>query len=180
MKKIIVTLVTAITLSGCASAVRQHSLIDKKYSEIAIAAKEVAALTAIQRGQSVNIKVGDSSPSINYGKAVGKFESVEVSPTSASNFRITIAGICDCLGFRKWSAVPITYLLNDHGDVIAEGTFATPNTQLLTGKFPVAGKYKILIVADSTTKGRYLSDVSGLVIYSGLPIAPFSIPMRSH
>lgn len=180
MKQIFVTLVLAIALSGCASAVRQDSLIDKKYGELGIAAKEVAPIAAIQRGKSVNIKVGDSSPSINYGKAIGKFELVEVSPSSGGDFRIIIAGICDCLGFRKWSTVPITYLLNDQGEIIAEGSFITPSVQLLTGKFPTAGKYKVLVVADSTTEGRYLSDVSGLLIYGGLPITPFSIPMRSH
>ena len=180
MKKLIVLLAAVVVMTGCASAVRKNSLIDKKYSDISIAAKEVAALTAIQRGQSVNIKIGNSSPSISHGKAVGKFESAEISPTSAGDFRILISGICDCLGFRKRSAVPITYLLNENGKVIAEGTFLTPDSQLLAGKFPAAGKYKVLVVADSTTEGRYLSDVSGMLIYSGLPISTFSLPLRSH
>lgn len=48
---------------------------------------------------------------------------------------------------------------DDYGEIIAEGSFITPSVQLLTGKFPAAGKYKVLIVADSTTEGRYLSDV---------------------
>lgn len=97
------------------------------------------------------------------------------------SFEITVAAICDCLGFRKWSVVPYSYLFDESGNIVSTGKFATPNVQLLSGKFPAAGTYFVMIVADSVSEGKSVGEAStGILLGKGYVPDALAISIKSH
>ncbi len=174
-------LAVCLVLGGCAGVVRTDNAGDKKYSDIKSAKLDTKAIGEVTYGDFKNIKISTSSPSIDSDLLKGRYEIVSVSGEKDKSFEITVAGICDCLGFRKWSIVPHSYLVDESGNTISTGKFATPNVQLLAGNFPATGNYYVMIVADSASAGKRVGEVYAGLMAGGIykPDA-FAISMTSH
>lgn len=174
-------LAVSLVLSGCAGIVRTDNAGDKKYSDVKAAKLDTKAIGEVNYGDFKNIKISANSPSIDSASLKGRYEVVSVHGEKDKPFEITVAGICDCLGFRKWSIVPFSYLVDETGNTVSTGKFATPNVQLLAGTFPADGNYYVLIVADSVSAGKGVGEVYAGLMAGGIykPDA-FTISMTSH
>ena len=172
-------MVLSIFLVGCSTIQREESLGAQQFERLDLAIKQVKPLADIGLGSIKKVRVGDVSPMYESEKIKGRFEVLSLQAQEASDFQISIAGRCDCLGFRKWSAIPIAFLTTEDGTVVAEGKMGTPNSQSVVGRFPKAGAYKLFIAADRTQDGKKLSDIQAMYAYGGV-IAPFSLPLVAH
>jgi hypothetical protein len=182
MKALVSSVLAAcLVLSGCAGVVRTDNAGDKKYSDVKAAKLDTKAIGEVNYGDFKNIKISANSPSIDSASLKGRYEVVSVHGEKDKSFEITVAGICDCLGFRKWSIVPFSYLVDEAGNTVSTGKFAAPNVQLLSGSFPADGNYYVLIVADSTSAGRRVGEVYAGLMSGGVykPDA-FAVSMTSH
>lgn len=179
---LVLSAASLLSLTGCAGIVRSDSAGNEKYADIKSAKLGTKAIGRVENGDAKNIKISSDSPSVDYGSLKGKFEIVSVHGEKGQLFAMTVAGICDCLGFRKKSVVPFSYVLDHAGNIVSTGKFATPNVQSLTGVFPESGDYFVMVVADSTSKGKKVGEISGGLALPGAPyIADFAtLPMRSQ
>ena len=174
-------LAASLILGGCAGIVRTDNAGDKKYSDIKSAKLDTKAIGEVNNGDFKNIKISTSSPSIDSASLKGRYEIVSVSGEKDKTFEITVAAICDCLGFRKWSIVPFSYLIDESGNIVSTGKFASPNVQLLSGNFPDTGKYYVLIVADSASAGKRVGEATaGLSLGNTYTPDALTISMTSH
>lgn len=178
MKALIMFILLA-SLMGCSTIKREESLATQQYETLNLAIKQVKPLTDLAQGVVKRVRVDEASPSFESEKIKGRFEVLSLQAQEASDFQLSIAGRCDCLGFRKWSAIPIAILTTQDGAVVAEGKVGTPNGQTVSGRFPKAGTYKLFIAADRTQDGKKLSDIQAMYAYGGV-IAPFSLPLVAH
>lgn len=177
--KILMMFVLLSALMGCSTIKREESLATQQYEVLNLAVKQVKPLTELTQGAVKRVRVDEGSPTFESEKIKGRFEVLSLQAQEASDFQISIAGRCDCLGFRKWSAIPIAFLTTEDGTVVAEGKMGTPNSQSVVGRFPKAGAYKLFIAADRTQDGKKLSDIQAMYAYGGV-IAPFSLPLVAH
>lgn len=177
--KNLIMLVMLAALMGCSTIKREDSIATQQYEKLNLAVERVKPLTDLSQGLFKRIRVDEASPMFEGEKVKGRFEVLNLQAQGAMDFQLSIAGRCDCLGFRKWSAIPITFLTTEDGTVVAEGKFGTPNSQTVSGRFPKAGIYKLFIAADRTQDGIRLSDIQAMYAYGGV-IAPFSLPMVAH
>lgn len=168
-------------LSGCASITRSQFAGDQTYTALDAAMKTTSPIGDIKFGDARRIRIDATSPLMDTPAQRGRFESVTINGRKGSNYQLTIAGVCDCLGFRKWSVAPKAFLFNDRAELIAEGTQVNPQIQTLLGKFPEDGIYRILVIADDSRTGERLSSVQGGVP-AGAVFIPnvFTIPVSSH
>lgn len=169
-----------ILLTGCAGIARSHSAGDKTFTDVRSAKLGTESIGKVEYGEAKNIRVSSDSPSINSDSLKGRFEVVSVHGEKGQPFSITVAGVCDCLGFRKWSVVPISFLLDASGNTVAVGKFATTFAQGLNGVFPETGEFYVMLVADSESEGKTVGELrTGLSLPGGY-VPGFSMSMDSH
>ena len=184
MKKVFLTFSATflLFLAGCAGIVRSDFAGNQKYPDIKSAKLSSKSIGQVEYGDSKNIKISSDSPSIDSGSLKGKYEIVSVHGEKGQSYTMTIAAICDCLGFRKWSVVPFSYVLDNAGNILSTGKFATPNVQSLAGVFPENGDYYVMVVADGTSEGKKVGEVGGGLAVPGKAYVPDSLTlsMTSH
>lgn len=182
MKKLGYMLLTcSLMLSGCAT-VRSDFAGNKTYNDIKSIKLDSAAIGSVEYGKVGRFKITTNSPLIDSPSQKGRYELISVRGTQGQSFLMTIAGLCDCLGFRKWSIVPYTYLIDGSGNTISTGTFGSPNAQVLKGTFPESREYYVMVVADSASEGRKVGQVNAGLAIPGAAYVPnaLSLSMTSH
>ncbi|PKO40242.1 MAG: hypothetical protein CVU33_02615 [Betaproteobacteria bacterium HGW-Betaproteobacteria-6] len=127
---------------------------DMNFFDISTATMKTKPIGSVDYGESRKFKITNSSPNLETDGNKGKYEIFHVSGTQGRPYFISVVAICDCLGFRKQSIIPIIYLLKKNGEMLQRGTQVTPTAQYVSGKFPSSEDYFVLIIADTTKEGE--------------------------
>lgn len=175
-------MLAALSLSACASISRSDFAGDARHTDLRTAALNTKPIGQVEYGNARNIKIGMSSPVMTADSLNGRFEVVSIQGVKGRPYAITVAAICDCLGFRKWSVVPEAYLLDHDGNTLAQGAFISPTIRYITGTFPQDGEYKVLVAADATSEGERVGEIRGGMAIPGQGFIPnvLQLALRSH
>lgn len=173
-------IVAALSLSACASISRPDFAGDVRHADLRAAALSTKPIGHVEYGNARNIKIGTNSPLMAADPLNGRFEIVSIQGVKGRPYAITVAAICDCLGFRKWSVVPEAYLLDQHGDTLAQGAKTALTTRYITGTFPEDGEYKVLVLADATSEGERVGEIQAWLPGPAAAAGFLSMSMRSH
>jgi len=173
-------MLAALSLSACASISRSDFAGDARHTDLRTAALNTKPIGQVEYGNARNIKIGTNSPLMATDSLNGRFEVVSIQGVKGRPYAITVAAICDCLGFRKWSIVPEALLMDQDGNTLAQGAVTAPTIRYITGTFPQDGEYKVLVMADATSEGKSVGEI--LAWIPGPIVTPgfLSISMRSH
>lgn len=180
MKKrlFILSLSLSALLAGCAGIARNEDASTQVFREVRAAALSIKAIGAVERGQSNTLKIGSGSPSLQSQDTAGRFEIVSINGEKQRAFKLSVTGLCDCTGFRKWTVAPLAYLVDGSGNVISRLDSLGPTVVVLNGTFPYDGVYKLVVVADST---RADAKVGELGVGSGsLILGLIGIPLTAQ
>ncbi|MDR2837203.1 MAG: hypothetical protein LBV49_01325 [Azonexus sp.] len=179
-KPSIITLIFLILLSGCATS-RSNYLGGKEVRNMESAVSDIEPLKKIELGKSIKIQISESSPILITENIRGRFETFELSGTKDKDYHISVAAICDCIGFRKHSIAPAAYLLDKDGAILSSGNTTGTTFQILLGKFPENGKYYFLVVADNRFDGERVGSLAGPMTIGRLPVpVDFSFPLTGQ
>lgn len=181
-KLLILIVMTCVSFVGCATIDRSQFDGDKKYDDISAAVENVKSIGRVVYGDIEKMEIGKDSPLLKSRDASGRFELVELSGRAGQTYWITVAAKCDCLGFRKWSIIPKSFLIDKEGNVLSKGVFASPVVSYVEGRFPRDGEYYLLVVADDSNIGKKVGDISIGVAIPGQPFLPgvFNVAMTAH
>jgi hypothetical protein len=173
-------IVAVLSLSACASISRFDFAGDARHPDLRTAALNSKPIGQVEYGSARNIKIGTNSPLMVADSLNGRFEIVSIQGVKGRPYSITVAALCDCLGFRKWSVVPEAYLLDHLGNTVAQGARTAPTSRYITGTFPEDGEYKVLVLADATSEGARVGEIQGWVPGPAAVAGFLSISMQSH
>lgn len=172
-----------LLLSGCTSMMgntRSKSTDVDTFHNISDAVKNTSPVLDVKKGDFKNINIdAEASPKIEREGRIEYFEVVELNGVANSNFSITVASLCDCLGFRKWAVLAETFIFAPDGTPIEFKKDGTPETQILTGKFPKDGKYKILVIADTKYLDQTMGTIHGYLDYTN-SASGITLPLTVH
>jgi hypothetical protein len=159
LKSVFAGLMVVTAMTGCATASRTEAVSAKVFTTTSEAVAELTAITSLQRGKGIDIKIESTSPSIKGKRVPNKFEVVDIIGKKGEAYTLIVAPRCDCLGFRKYSIYPDASLLDQAGMPIGDVVSNSPKIRVLRGTFPQDGTYKLVIIADNTEQGKKLGDV---------------------
>ncbi|MFG0833153.1 hypothetical protein ACF8OI_06320 [Aeromonas bivalvium] len=181
--KSIVMLSTLLLLSGCVSMMgntRNKSESIGTFHDISTAARDTSPILEISKDDFKNINIDkDVSPTIIREDRVEYFEIVELTGKENSDFSLTIASLCDCIGFRKWAVLAEPFMFGPDGSPVEMKKGGTPEAQTLTGSFPKSGAYKLLIIANTKYLDQQMGNIHGYWDYSN-SASGFTLPLRVH
>lgn len=181
-RSLLLLVLSMFFFSGCAGIARTDSAGNEKHPDMRSAKLASKPIGRIEYDSFKSLKISAESPYLESESLKGRYEIVSIQGKKGQQFLITTTGICDCLGFRKWSVVPFSYLLDGDGGIVLAGKSTTPMAQTLAGAFPEDGDYYLMIVADSTSAGKRIGVISGGLAVPGRPYVPdiITLPMTSH
>lgn len=181
--KCIAILSTLLLLSGCVSMMgntRNKSASVDTYHDISIAVRDTSPILELSKDDFKNINIDkDASPKIFREDRVEYFEIVELIGKENSAFSITVASLCDCLGFRKWAVLADPFMFGPDGSPVDLKKGGTLEVQTLTGSFPKSGTYKIIIIANTKYLDQKMGNINGYWDYSN-SASGFTLPLTVH
>lgn len=178
--KRILCLTLAITLAGCVPFMTEsrNGKFDTVFSDIVEAAKTVPPLITMKKGQDTPIKIStEKSPKLKRDNATDSFEVVSLTGKKDEAFTIQLGAICDCLGFRKWSAVPVPLLISPNGTQVTFSQEGETTAKIIRGTFPMDGEYKLIVIADTSLNNRVVGRAMG---YDPATYSQFSVSITAH
>ncbi len=166
-----------LLLAGCSTMSRVDSVSGISHSSLSDASQSVIEVGTISKNSSIRLEImEDISPKINHEETLDYFEVISVDGVAGEKFSFRSDALCDCLGFRKWSVNPKSYLFDSQGNTIEVSLKDSPTHTEITGIYPETGKYKLVILAESKYVGKRLGSIPGYI--SG--VNAFSLPLTAH
>lgn len=167
MNRLYIAITCVLMLSSCATS-RPSSLGDKYYFDLGSAALAAAPLGKLEKGVPLTLKVGSYSPNVLTEYSKGRFEVLDVSGIEGQKYWISVAAICDCLGFRKGSLVPAVFLVDIDGNIVSVIVEPKGIVQYIYGEFKKSGVYKLVIVADNRLEGEAVGKLVSPMFIGGI------------
>lgn len=172
-----------LLLSGCTSMMgntRSKSTDVDTFHNIADAVKNTSPVLDVKKGDFRNINIdAEASPKIEREGRIEYFEIAELNGVRNADFSITVASLCDCLGFRKWAVLADSFIFSPDGTPVEVKKDGTPEVQILTGKFPKDGKYKILVIANTKYLDQKMGTIHGYLDYTN-SASGITLPLTVH
>lgn len=173
MKCMKILLIIVFTLSSGCATTRSKSVSQEPYTDISLAAQSVSPILKLIVGGNERINIGQKeSPKIIIDNITSNFEVLEIEGLKNQNFSINLYSACDCLGFRKWVISSAPYLFDPEGKKV-DINIVGGQLKNISGHFPQTGKYRLLVVADTT----YVGELAGRIDVSNYN---FTVPLVIH